>query len=113
MVKSENENSIVGTWQRIQRYDGGSPDKLLEVEDGRIMSFSKDGKFSGELYQCDGAYKQSLSIISLTLPCRTESNSFASDEIEYEYSLDNNELKITPVESTCIEGCYFIYIRIL
>ena len=103
----QQENSVYGTWQLIERFDGGSPTPNQNVENGEIITFSSENLYSNNSYQCDGTYSINNSIIEISIPCIT------SDLIKYSFSIENNELKLTSSPSTCDEGCYDKYKRIL
>lgn len=105
-IKQE-ENSINGTWQLIERFDGGSPTPNQSVENGEIITFSSDNLYSNNSYQCDGNYSINNSIIEISVSCIT------TDLIKYSFNIENNELKLTSFPSTCDEGCYDKYKRIL
>lgn len=101
------ENSIYGTWQLIERIDGGSPIPNQNVENGEIIIFSIDNIYLKNLYQCDDNYSINNSIIEISVSCIT------IDLIKYSLNVENNELKLTPFPSTCDEGRYDKYKRIL
>jgi hypothetical protein len=103
----QQNNSIYGTWQLIERFDGGSPTPNQIVENGEIIVFSSDNSYSNNTYQCDGNYNINNSIIEISVLCIT------TDLIKYSFSIENNELKLTSFPSTCDEGCYDKYKRIL
>lgn len=103
----QQENSFYGTWQLIERFDGGSPTPNQNLENGEVITFSSENLYSNNSYQCDGTYSINNSIIEISIPCIT------SDLIKYSFSIENNELKLTSSPSTCDEGCYDKYKRIL
>lgn len=104
--KKQQENSIYGTWQLIERFDGGSPTPNQSVENGEIITFSSDNSYSNNSYQCDGNYNINNSIIEVSVSCVT------TDLIKYSFNIENDELKLTAFPSTCDEGCYDKYKRI-
>ena len=103
----QQETSIYGTWQLIERFDGGSPTPNQNIENGEIITFSSDNLYLNNSYQCDGNYSINNSIIEISVSCIT------AELIKYSFSIENNELKLTPFPSTCDEGCYDKYKRIL
>ena len=102
----QQENSIYGTWQLTERFEGGSLIPRQSVENGEIIIFSKNNSYSGSSFQCDGTYNINNEIIEIMIPCTT------MDTIKYAYFLENSDLKLMPYPSTCDEGCYDKYKKI-
>ena len=102
----QQENSIYGTWQLVERFDGGSPNPIQIIENGEILVFGQDNSYFNNSYQCNGTYNINNSIIEILAQCVSQ------DLIKFSYSLENNELKLTNSPSTCDEGCYDKYSKI-
>jgi len=102
----QQENSLIGTWQLVERFDGGSPVPIQIIEEGEILVFGEDSSYSNNSYQCNGTYIINNSIIEISAQCVTQ------DLIKFSYSFENNALKLTGSPSTCDEGCYDKYIKI-
>jgi len=100
------ENSIYGTWQLIERFDGGSPNPNQTIQNGEIITFSSQNIYSNDSYQCNGTYNFNNSILEISASCIT------ADLLKYTFTIENSELKLTAYPTTCDEGCYDKYIRI-
>lgn len=100
------ENSIIGTWQLIERFDGGSPTPIQNIENGEIIEFNLDLTYSNNTFSCDGSYIINNSNIDILVPC------ISSDNLTYTFSFENKYLLMTSIPSTCDEGCYDKYKRL-
>ncbi len=100
-------NSLYGTWQLIERFDGGSPIPNQTVQNGEVISFSSNNSYSNDSFECSGTYSFNSLIIELSVPCIT------TGLLKYYVNIENNILKLTDYPSTCDEGCYDKYKRIL
>lgn len=102
----QQEDSILGTWQLFERFDGGSPNPNQSIENGEIITFWSDSLYSNSTYLCDGKYKIDNSYIEISVKCLT------SDLLVYYYSIEKGTLILSDSPSTCDEGCYDKYKRI-
>lgn len=102
----QQENYIYGTWQLIERFDGGSLTPIQAIENGEILILDKDGNYSNTSYSDSGTFNLNNSIIEISIPSVTQ------DLIKFTYGLGNNELTLSSYPSTCDEGCYDKYIRL-
>jgi hypothetical protein len=105
--------NIIGTWQLIARFDGGSPVPLREVDNGFLYEFKSDSTFSssntvgcryngviGGLFSLSAF--QSYSIITLKFLCDID----YIVEVEKKSSFEDNMLILRPNNPSCDEGCY-------
>jgi len=100
------ENSIIGTWQLVERFDGGSPNPIQTIENGEIIVFNADFSYSNNSYDCDGSFTVNNSFVYISMPCVSVEN------LTYSFSFENSNLLLTNVPSTCDEGCYDKYKKI-
>ncbi|TJY33888.1 lipocalin family protein [Pontimicrobium aquaticum] len=102
------DNDIYGTWQLIERFDGGSPNPNQPVENGDVITFNLDGAFANSSYNCDGNYQINNSIVEINMPCVT------SNALEFSFSFDDvGNLLMTSYPNTCVEGCYDKYLKVI
>jgi hypothetical protein len=99
------ENSIIGSWQLIERFDGGSPNPIQEVQNGKIISFNSEMIYTDNSIDCDGIYSLENSIINIDIPC-------LDITFSYNFSFENEFLLLTDNPSNCDEGCYDKYKKI-
>lgn len=97
--KIEN-NTLVGTWKLIERFDGGSVNPTQIIEGGKTIQFLEDDSFVDSSINCNGTFTTNNSELSINIPCETQTN------LTYNYSFDNGNLLLTDTPSTCDEGCY-------
>lgn len=102
----QQETSIYGTWQLIERFDGGSPNPIQTVVDGETVIFSKDSSYSNSSYPDNGTFIINNSIIEISIPNVTQ------DLMKFTYGVNNSELTLSSYPSTCDEGCYEKYIKL-
>jgi len=102
-----SEKSIIGTWQLIERFDGGSPTPIQNIENGEIIVFNPDLTYSNNTFSCDGSYIiNNSNIIEILVPC------ISSDNLTYTFSFENGYLLMTSTPLACDEGCYDKYKRL-
>ncbi len=101
----QQDNSIYGTWQLIERFDGGSPVPTQPISNGEIITFSNESIYSNDSYECNGVYNINDSIIEISVLCVT------TESLNYSFIIENNELMLTDYPSACDEGCYDKYKR--
>lgn len=91
--------SLTGTWQLIERYDGGSPQPNQPVEDGYTIEFTETDEYIREGFiNCNYQYIESESEIIIICD---------NIELIYNYDFfDNGDLEVFPKPSPCDEGCY-------
>lgn len=101
------DDSIIGQWQLIERFDGGSPEPIQNIENGEIINFKSDFSYTNSNYPCDGSYLiNSSDIIEVIIPC------ISSENLLFTYRFDNESLLLNSYPSTCDEGCYDKYKRL-
>lgn len=101
-------NTIIGKWQLIERFDGGSVAPFQSVENGEIISFDINSIYSNDtFYACDGSYTVKKEVINIHFPCIN-----AGFDIGLKYSFKNTNLILSSTPTSCFEGCYDIYKRI-
>lgn len=99
-------NSLIGEWQMIERYDGGSPQPVQHAENGKTIVFNGSGTFTDSfLENCSGTYSLSGDTITIKRSCKLENE-------QYRFGHENGRLRLMAIPSTCDEGCYEIYKRI-
>lgn len=99
-------DSLIGRWQLIERYDGGSPQPVQSVIDGKTVTFKTDKSLLDSfLPECPGTFSNDNSIITIDFDCR-------DDLVKYSYRFEDEMLFFNSFPSTCIEGCYDKYKRI-
>ena len=113
--------SLFGTWQLIEKHDGGSPQPNQAVENGYILSLNTDFTVTTthptigcpENYDLlYGTFETTSDdngkLLNIKLTCEN-----SSLNIEYYYGVDSKGfLVISPKESTCDEGCSWKFKRI-
>lgn len=112
--KAEHEVSLFGTWQLVERFDGGSLKPNQSIENGYTIAFYQTGnvRTNHPTIGCpvdyaflEGNYSQGtdgeFSTLSLVLDCDNDDLN-----INYYYSFDDQFLLLSLSESTCFEGCY-------
>jgi hypothetical protein len=102
----ETENSIYGTWQLFERYNGLSLLPFTAIENGEIKTFSSENKYKSSFHDKEGKFFIKGSIIEVSIPELTQ------DTIKFVFSLKDNILNLSSFPSSCDEGCYDSYRRI-
>jgi hypothetical protein len=94
-----SEKSLTGTWQLIERYDGGSTQPKQLAENGLTIEFTETGEYIREGFiNCN--YQDIESESEIIVICDTI-------ELIYDYDFfDNGDLRLFITPTTCIEGCY-------
>lgn len=100
------ENSIYGTWQLFERYNGLSPLPLTTIKNGEIKTFSSENKYTSSFHDKEGKFIIKGSIIEVSIPELTQ------DTIKFVFCLKDNILNLSSFPSSCDEGCYDSYRRI-
>lgn len=117
----EQELSIFGTWQLVERYDGGSIIPNQAVEDGYLFTFESnlqcttthptigcptnyeklEGNFT--ISSLDGG-----KMVDIKLYCPALDDTDTIPNMEYYYEFVDVYLVLTPTArvNTCSEGCY-------
>ena len=99
-------DSIIGQWQLIERFDGGSLEPIQNIENGEIIFFKSDFLYSNSNYPCTGNYLMNNdNIVEITVSC------VSSENLLYTYDFENGYLLFNSYPSTCDEGCYDKYKR--
>ncbi|MBD8489820.1 lipocalin family protein [Echinicola sp. CAU 1574] len=106
----DNEVSIIGTWQLIERYTSDvGQGKWSPINDGYTYSFKNDGTFVSNKYsECGyGTYILSANSLTLIFGCEefttgieTPKGTFV-EKLEFENSL----MILVPDYLNCVEGC--------
>ncbi|MDB9873772.1 hypothetical protein OAC97_00745 [Flavobacteriaceae bacterium] len=106
-VEQNSTNSkLIGQWQLIERFDGGSPIPIQVIENGVTISFNTDMDYSNSNYTCGtGSYNLAEDLIKITIPCEPA-------ELNYTYDFENSDLLLTGYPFSCPEGCYDRYKKI-
>ncbi len=95
-------DSIIGTWRQFQTaYSPGSGVIVDDVVNGPILSLRIDGQFSlSSSLELTGTWEQ-INDNEIMLD-------FEVDEwdITYEYTVDENILRLVPLDPGCVEVCF-------
>lgn len=105
--RTQNQ-SIIGTWKLIEILvgDGSGYPQWREVEDSYQYTFKGNGVLLSDRFSCEGTYIKSSDKLFLGFEC--EDRTFAGNQ---EYSIEDNELILTPTEYACDEGCSSKFIK--
>lgn len=97
------KDPLIGRWQLVERFDGGSPKHIESVENGKIITFGADKTFSDDILEgCKMTYTVvSDSIIEVDQSCQSSSGKY-----KYYFKLEGSTLLFNSTPTTCIEGCY-------
>ncbi|WP_445730886.1 hypothetical protein [Mariniflexile sp.] len=117
------KNSIVGSWQLIERTANnanGTPNEWEQIEDGYIITFNQDSTYESEISpsECNEIDNSSYfvqnqseeNILEINITCINPNMVFES---KYSYSFESaNHLVMIPIEPACDEGCSFKYRKV-
>ncbi len=92
-----NEERIIGTWQLVERFNGGSPQPHQTVKNGYTIAFLKDGTSTSPTYECDQTYFVSENEITFEIPC-------ISSKYNYNFFFKGDYLYL--IAGFCDEGCW-------
>jgi hypothetical protein len=107
MTATPSGTSIVGEWQLVETFDGGSPQPIRSVSNGNIINFTADNIYEDSSYSCEGIYTISNeNNLTIDFPCSPNLEYRANIELE-----DNFEILFIRIQG-CIEGCYSKYKRV-
>lgn len=71
--QTTNADTIIGVWQLIEKFDGGSPSQNQPVDNGKKLTFNDDGSFMGNsLESCTASYLIEENTITINASCRED-----------------------------------------
>ncbi len=121
----QDENFIYGTWQLVEKFDGGSPEPNQTVENGYQITLKSSGlaKTTNQTIGCPSTYDQLNGNYSVEQIDNKKALVFefycpASDEfiedVEFYIEFDDELLVLTPTNrvNKCFEGCAYKFKKV-
>ncbi|MDR2146107.1 MAG: lipocalin family protein [Tannerella sp.] len=113
----EDGTGIVGTWQLMEFFDGGSISPgWRPIKDGYTYTFNADGTFTSTRFaECThGTYELADNTLSLYFGCDGFDPYFinTSTFVELIFWIKDNTFHLVPIYMNCDEGCTFKFRRI-
>ena len=118
----QQENSIYGTWQLVEQWLGNVGDSSVNwtsVDNGYTMSLMRNNSFSStEFTVCQNSENNgnftlnqntSTNLIEISFNCNSTNNQLIRT---YSYSLEDENLILSPYSNPCDEGCSYKFKKI-